>query len=147
MKGFLLDTSVASMLAPGRPDLTQELSTWVSQMDLKIFMSTITVVEIEQGIARLMRLGSERRAASLSLWLDELTFSIGGNILLPSVEIAMAAGRLADGSIAIGRHPGLADILIAATAKVHGLTLLTRNVRHFEPLSIDVIDPLVSLPG
>lgn len=60
---------------------------------------------------------------------------------------AAAAGRLADNATAIGRHPGTADVLIAATAVANDLTLLTRNLKHFRPLGIDVVDPLEQLPG
>ena len=46
----------------------------------------------------------------------------------------------------MGRHPGLADVMIATTAEVHRLTLLTRNLRHFLPLGIDAIDPFAEQP-
>lgn len=53
---------------------------------------------------------------------------------------------MSDTAFSRGRHPGVLDILIAATAQAHDLTLLTRNVRHFEPLGIEVVDPLLTLP-
>ncbi|HEY0854762.1 MAG TPA: VapC toxin family PIN domain ribonuclease, partial [Devosia sp.] len=106
-----------------------------------------TVVEIQQGIARLIRNGSNSRAAVIGGWLEDLLETTGSNTLPLSVEVARHAGHLSDFAYSIGRHPGLADVVIAATGQVHNLTLLTRNVRHFEPLGIDVIDPLVTLPG
>jgi predicted nucleic acid-binding protein len=51
-----------------------------------------------------------------------------------------------DRALAIGRHPGFADVATAATASMHGLVLLTRNMRHFEPLGLTAIDPVVALP-
>jgi predicted nucleic acid-binding protein len=51
-------------------------------------------------------------------------------------------GRLADEAVAQGRHPGLADIAIAALAQHGGHTLLTRNLRHFEPLGVACVDPI-----
>ena len=51
---------------------------------------------------------------------------------------------MSEAAIAIGRHPGLADIIIAATARVHGLTVLTRNLKHFIPLGIDCLDPFTA---
>ena len=83
----------------------------------------------------------------MNAWLATTITLFERNLIDVTVEVAQAAGNLSDQAISIGRHPGLADILIAATAKVHDLTLLTRNVRHFEPLGIDVIDPLVTLPN
>ena len=45
---------------------------------------------------------------------------------------------------AVGRHPGLADVLIAATARVIGADVLTRNVRHFAPLGVVAVDPFAA---
>jgi predicted nucleic acid-binding protein len=45
-----------------------------------------------------------------------------------------------------GQAPGLADIIIAATARQHGLTILSRNLKHFEPLGVRVLDPFAALP-
>ena len=145
--GYLFDTSVVSILAPGRSEATPAFSNWVGERDRQLFVSTTTVVEIQQGVARLIRNGSKSRATVIGRWLEDLLETTGSNTLPLSVEVARHAGNLSDFAYSIGRHPGLADILIAATAQVHGLTLLTRNVRHFEPLGIEVIDPLVTLPG
>ena len=82
----------------------------------------------------------------MNAWLAATITLFERNLIDVTVEIAQAAGNLSDYAMPIGRHPGLADILIAATAKTHGLTLLTLNVRHFEPLGIEVVDPLVRLP-
>jgi toxin FitB len=58
----------------------------------------------------------------------------------------MDAGRLEAMTIAKGHNPGLADILIAATGIAHQLTVLTRNLRHFEPLDVPCLDPFKGLP-
>ena len=79
-------------------------------------------------------------------WFEATITQFERNLLNMEIDVARAAGNLADHAHAIGHQPGLADILIAATAQVHDLTLLTRNVRHFEPLGIGVIDPLLRLP-
>ena len=57
------------------------------------------------------------------------------------------AGQMSDGAMAQGRHPGFADVAIAALAQHAGLLLLTRNLKHFEPLGVDCADPLISLPA
>lgn len=145
-KGFLLDTSIVSMLAPGRNDATPELVAWLRAHNDQLHTSSIVVFEISQGVAKLVRTGSQRKAASLGSWLQSHIDDFGDRVLALDVESAHMAGVIADAALSIGKHPGLADVLIAAIAKVHDLTLLTRNVRHFGPLGIDVVDPLVSLP-
>jgi len=54
---------------------------------------------------------------------------------------ARRAGALSDQAKAAGNHPGFADVLIAATATVHGLAVATLNARHFAPLGVDCVDP------
>jgi predicted nucleic acid-binding protein len=144
--GHLLDTSVLSVLAPGRSDATPEFLDWVDQQDRSLHISAITVMEVEQGIAKLERAGGEARARANAEWLERVLVGFGGNVLPVDVDVARSGGRLSDAAFRIGRQPGAADVLIAATAKVHVLTLLTRNLKHFAALGIDVVDPLVSLP-
>jgi predicted nucleic acid-binding protein len=61
-------------------------------------------------------------------------------------EIGRAAGRMSDAATAKGVNPGLADGLIAATARTRDLLLLTRNGRHFDALGVAHADPFVALP-
>ena len=146
MSGYLLDTSVTSMFAPGRPSVRPEVAEWMRRHNRRLHLSAITIFEATQGIAKLERLRAAKRARELTGWLDTLIASFDPRVLDVDHNVAHSAGALADHAIAIGRHPGAADILIAATARVHNLTLLTGNLRHFAPLGIDVVDPLVSLP-
>lgn len=75
-------------------------------------------------------------------WLDQILGQFDGDRLLPlDADIAFETGRLADWAIARGVHPGVADIMIAATATTHDLVLLTYNMKHFAPLNIGAIDP------
>ena len=143
---YLLDTSVLSLLAPRRPDATPEFLDWVRSQDRSLFISTITVAEIEQGIAKLIRVGGSRRAEETAVWLRGALKEFGDNTLPVDVPVAHLAGQMSDAAFARGKHPGLADVFIAATAKVHDLLLLTRNMRHFQPLGIAIADPLAALP-
>ncbi len=70
----------------------------------------------------------------------------GPNAIAPDVTIARLAGQMADQAISAGRPPDIADVLIAATGKALGCIVLTRNLKHFLPLGVDAIDPLVTLP-
>lgn len=146
MSGYLLDTSVLSILAPNRPDATPEFLAWVAQQDTELHISAISVAEIEQGIAKLVRLGGTRTPKSLSDWLDGTLSVFADRVLSLDVTAAKVAGQLADRALASGFRPDYADLYIAATAHAHGLTVLTRNLRHFQPLGIDPIDPLLRLP-
>lgn len=116
------------------------------RQDRGLFISSISVLEIERGIAKLRRTGGGLRADRLAPWVERVLENFGPNILPVDVEVAKQAGTMLDAAVAKGRDPGVADILIAATAQAHDLLLLTRNVRHFEPLGISVHDPLIGVP-
>ena len=87
------------------------------------------------------------RASNYEEWLARIIRTFGDRILPVDVETAYEVGALLDYSIAIGRHPGLADVAIAATAQLHGLVILTRNLRDFEPLGVPALDPFETLPS
>ncbi len=70
----------------------------------------------------------------------------GNRILAFDVAAARVAGALSDLARSKGRPPGFADIVIAATAASHELTILTRNTRHFEPLGVPAMNPFDRLP-
>lgn len=101
----------------------------------------MTLAEICEGIARLRRSGAERRADAFDAWLRDILNRYDYRILSLDVGCAFEAGRLSDLAVAAGRHPGIADIVIAATAQAHGLTVLTRNLKHFVPLGVACLDP------
>jgi toxin FitB len=141
VKEILIDTSVLSALAPGKMALSDKHRGWFQGNAERLHISSITVAEVEQGIAKLRRLGGAARAERLAAWLDVLVENFGPRILPLDVDIARLAGRMSDLAIAIGRHPGFPGIAIAAAARLHGMELATRNARHFEPLGVAVIDP------
>lgn len=145
--GFLLDTSVLSRLAPGRPVPDDRFAAWLRDHDDRLYISTVTIAEIEQGICKLRRAGGAERAEALSQWLDALLAEGADRILSLNAEVGRAAGRLSDAAIAVGRHPGFPDLAIAATAVVHDLVLVTGNGRHFAPLGVAFVDPDAVLAG
>lgn len=149
MTGFLLDTSVLSAFAPERKATSPEISDWMTAQGeaRTLYLSSITVAEVEKGICKLRRFGGIARADRLATWLDSLLSNFGDRLLAVDASVARIAGAIEDTAVARGRHPGLADVLIAATAQAHGLLLLTANGRHFEPLDIAHINPFESLPG
>lgn len=139
--GYLLDTNVVSATAPDRPQLPQSLADLLVSHSDRIFIPSLVIQELRKGIAKLDRSGGHRRAERLLAWLNGLTDAYSEAIISLDAEIALLAGRMEDAAIAAGRHPGLADILIAATAKARSLVLLTANARHFEPLDVECRNP------
>lgn len=146
MTSYLLDTSVLSILDPGRQLMTPALQAWLTVREPRLFVSAITIFETMQGIEQLTLRDQLQRAAALTEWTEGVIDRFGDHILPFELEVSRVAGRLSAAAFARGSHPGVADIMIAATAEVHDLLLLTRNLEHFADLGIDVADPTVSLP-
>lgn len=142
---YLVDTNVLSAGAPSRV-APAELIDWMDGHSAELFLSAITVAEIEDGIAKLRREGATRKAADLAAWQETLLHLYSSRILPFDTATARVAGILSDQARAQGQAPGFADIAIAATARHHGLMLLTRNLRHFASLGVPVIDPFAALP-
>lgn len=145
-KGYLLDTSVISALAPGRA-APAPLADWLQAHHLELYLPAIAIAEIAQGIDKLRRAGGAERADRLDRWLDGLLAAYADRILPLDAQAARLAGKISDVAIAQGCHPGFADVAIAALAQHAGLLLLTRNLKHFQPLGVACADPLLALPG
>lgn len=112
-----------------------------------LFLSAVTVAEIEDGIAKLRREGAPRKSADLAAWLEAVLHLYGDRILAFDTAIARIAGTLSDRARGQGHAPGFSDLIIAATAQRHGLIILSRNIRHFAPLDVPVLDPFAALPS
>ncbi len=131
---FLIDTDVLSALR--RRDRHPELVRWLqARRTADLYLSAVTIGEIERGIAQQQR-RDPSFARELSLWLDRMLAWYGDRILGVDVPTARRWGRLS-GDLGHER----ADLIIAATALEHGLTVVTRNVRHFEPTGVPVFNP------
>ncbi|MEO1610354.1 MAG: type II toxin-antitoxin system VapC family toxin [Pseudomonadota bacterium] len=143
MNGFLLDTNVISMLSPSRSDASKQFLDWLECIDGegRLFVSAVTVVEIEKGIALLEHKGATAKAASLRAWLIGLITTYDDKILGLDSASATFAGQLEAKAIAAGHNSGMADAIIAGIAKAHNLTIVTCNTKHFLPFGIDVASP------
>jgi predicted nucleic acid-binding protein len=142
---YLVDTNVISAAAPSRP-VSPALVEWMDTHSASLFISAVTVAEIEDGIAKLLREGATRKSADLTAWLDTVLHLYGNRVVAFDVATARIAGVMSDRARGLGHAPGLADIIVAATAQHRGLTILSRNLRHLEPLGVAVVDPFVKLP-
>jgi len=142
---YLVDTNIISATAPCRP-VPEDLLGWMDRQSDALFISVITVTEIESGIAKARRENAHRKAAGLTAWFETLLHLYAARILPLDIASARAAGTMADHARAHGEAPGFADIAIAATARTHKLTILSRNIRHLAPLGVTVLDPFAALP-
>jgi predicted nucleic acid-binding protein len=143
LSGFLLDTNVISMLSPSRAEVSARFLEWLERMDGegRIFLSAVTIHEIEKGIALLEHKGATAKAAGLRVWLSGLAATYGDKILGLDVSAAALAGRLEAKAISSGHNPGMADAIIAGIAKSHDLVIVTRNTKHFLPFGVSVSSP------
>src|SRR5215831_17525083 len=105
----------------------------------ELFLAAITIAEIADGIAKARREGASRKGSDLSAWLQTVLHLYGDRVLPFDTSTAEIAGTLADLARGRGHSPGFADVAIAATARRHHLTILSRNVRHFTPMDVAVI--------
>lgn len=145
--GYLLDTSVLSLLAPGRSSDDDPLVRWIREHHEAIYLCAITIAEIEQGVCKLRRLGASERAEALKRWLDDLFENSADRVLSFDARAGRIAGAISDRALAAGRHPGFADVAIAAIALSHDLLVLTHNRKHFEALGVPFRDPVGQVPG
>lgn len=138
MKGFLLDTNVLSELRKGeRADAN--VRRWFGSVDENsLFLSVLVTGEIRRGIEAI-RKRDVRAAWALEGWLETLVKAHSDRVLPVDAAIADEWGRLdARGSLPV------VDGLLAATARVHDLTLVTRNVKDVARTGMDVLDPFAS---
>lgn len=143
MTGYLLDTNVISMLSPSAPQAPAPFLGWLDRMDGegRIFLSVVTVHEIEKGIALLDRKGAAAKAAGLRSWLSGLIAGYGDKILGLDADPATVSGRLEAAALAVGHNPGMADAIIAGIAQAYDLTIVTRNITNFVPFGIAMSSP------
>jgi len=130
---FLLDTNIISELRK-RDRAHPNVARWVALTPAEeIGTSVIVLAEIRRGI-ELKRRRDPEQARSLDRWFGQMRRRLGDRVL--SVD-----GPIADAWAVLGIPMPLIDGLLAATVKVHGLTLVTRNVDDFVRTSVSVVDP------
>lgn len=141
MTGYLLDTNVVSLLAPSRAESSAGLIAWIDRAEAanEFFLSVVTVHEIERGITLLERKGATAKASDLRRWMAGLFSTYEDRILPIDATVSALSGQLEAEAVAAGHNPGMADALIAGTAKAHELTVMTLNLRHFEPFGINLM--------
>ena len=131
---YLVDTDVVSVLR--RPERHPQVAGWFqNHLSADKFISVISLGEMERGI-RIAERNDLTFAEHLSQWLAIVLETYSEGILDVDTAISRRWGQL---SASLGnRNP---DLLIAATALEHDLTVVTRNVRHFEPTGVRLVNP------
>lgn len=133
MKRFLLDTNVVSEVRKPKPH--GGVVAWLNQLrDEQLFLSAVTIGELQAGIER-TRAQDAKKAEEIEGWVDQLADSIQ---VLPMDAVCFREwGRL------MNRKPEhlIEDAMIAATARVHGLTVATRNERDFAAFGVTLLNP------
>jgi predicted nucleic acid-binding protein len=142
---YLLDTNIVSLFDPRRREQFGPVISWMQRNDRALSLSTVTLIEIEAGLLKLRRVGQDNRAREIEALRDGLVTGFADRLLAMDAMVAFNVARL--GEAARPSVVDIKDLIIAATAKTHGLTVLTRNLRHFAPTGVATLDPLAGLPS
>jgi predicted nucleic acid-binding protein len=145
VSGYLIDTNVISAGAVGRTHHASAVHRWMDANTSSLHLSVVTIAEIEAGIAKSLREAAQKKASRLTDWLETVLHLYADRVLPIDIAVARIAGGLSDLARSRGQTPGFADIAIAATARAHGMTILTRNLRHFAALDVTARDPFVDM--
>ena len=133
---FLLDTNIVSEVRKGRRS-DPSVSNWYAGVDeSQLFISSLTIGEIRRGIEIARRRRDVDQAEALETWLQTVIQRFSGRILIVDAKEADTWGQIS----AIRTVP-VVDSLLAATAIVHDMTLVTRNVADVAGLGVQVLDP------
>ena len=131
---YLLDTNVVSHLRT--PEKSRDLAAWLNDKSGDdLYLSVIAVGEIRKGIET-VRPSDPAFATDIETWLGALERDYGDRIAPIDNRVAQAWGRM------LATDPRYAiDTLLAATAFVHEMAVVTRNTKHFQARGVPVIDP------
>jgi len=131
---YLLDTMVLSELR--KKERCPGVTAWLSDKpDGELFISVVSVGEIAKGIARQDK-RDKAFAGILRQWLEKLLLLYNERILPVDIPIAKRWGEMCAQAQCVG-----ADILLAATAIEHNLSIVTRNEKHFSMTGVKIINP------
>ena len=130
---YLLDTNILSELRKPKPH--GGVVAWVTAQDAaSLYISAMTIAELQRGI-EITRAQDAKKAARIEAWMEQLLFT--GQVLAMDASVCRVWARLMH-----GRSDTLVeDAFIAATARVHRLVVVTRNVRDFKALAVETFNP------
>lgn len=134
---YLIDTNIISEVHKGERCNTAVAAWWASVGEHELWLSALILGEIRKGV-ELARRSDPAKAAALEAWLEAVVAGFGDRVLGIDTPVAEEWGRMN----AI-RPVSVIDALLAATAKVHGLTLVTRNEADVAGLGVEVLNPFM----
>jgi len=133
---FLLDTNVISELRQGKPNPSAEVRNWAAQHRAsKLYLSAITILELEKGVLLLER-RTPPQGAALRVWLNGVRAAFAGRILPFTDQAASLCAALH-----VPDPRSERDAMIAATALEHGFTVATRNTQDFVKTGVQLVNP------
>jgi toxin FitB len=134
----LLDTNVISELRPGKREQSAEVRAWAAAEAFEaLYLSSVTVLELRIGVGRKARVDAAQGGV-LKAWLDALEQQFDGRILPFTLRGARVCAPWH-----VPDPRSWRDSLIAATAKEHGFSLVTRNTADFQGIDVHLINPWV----
>jgi toxin FitB len=141
---YLLDTNIVSMLDQRRQRHAPDLIDWLKRNGASLFLSVMTITELDMGVLKLRRERKIKRADQIARLIAAILTDFGDRVLAIDLDTARHVAQLA---ASIYQQPvALPDLIIAATAVRHGLIVLTHNMSDFIRLGVSARDPLVDLP-
>lgn len=145
MTRYLLDTNIVSMLYSRRHEHAPALIAWLERNGATLFLSLMTITEMDSGVLKLRREGKTGRADDIAALVSSILADFGDRVLPIDCETTRHVARL--GAETYQQPVALPDLIIAATALRHGMVVLTHNLKDFGRLSVTAIDPFAQLPG
>jgi toxin FitB len=143
MSMYLLDTNVVSMLDPRRHDHAPDLIAWLERNGASLYLSVMTITEMDAGVLKLRREGKPERADEIASLITAILTDFADRVLAMDVETARHVARL--GAATYQQTVALPDLIIAATAARHGHIVLTRKLSDFGRLGVSAIDPFAQV--
>jgi toxin FitB len=141
---YLLDTNIVSMLDPRRHVHAPALIEWLGRNGASLFLSVMTIAEMDAGALKLRREGKTDRASEIAGLVNTILADFSDRVLPMDIETSRNLARL--GELTHQQPVDLPDLIIAATASRHGFVVLTHNLREFSRLGVPAIDPQAALP-
>jgi predicted nucleic acid-binding protein len=133
---YLLDTNVISELRRDKPGQSAVVRAWAQNMPVnQLYLSSITILELDIGVRRMERKDA-RQGHILRVWLEATRKAFTHRILGFSAETALLCAAMH-----VPDPKSFRDSMIAATARQHACTLVTRNVPDFEGMDIEILNP------
>ena len=135
---YLLDTNVISQLAKREPNQgVIDFMQRAKRANARMYLSVLTIGEIRQGVAKLSQHRDTQQSVRLQQWMDGIKQDYADCLLPVDASVSELSGSL----LALTDNTNAIDKLIAATALLYGLTLVTRNVSHVSDTGVNCLNP------